>query len=160
MLHATVDVLLWYNVLSLAVWAGGTLFQMLVVVPLWSAQPPDTVRFFFRETRYTTTINNFFGPRTQALRILPLLLLLIFGWFFPELRVPLAIAALTMAIGVAMTFAYVYPINATLIFKAGGDRSAEEIRSMTRRWIAADRLRFGIMTVGFLALLYAFRIFA
>ena len=64
LLRATVDVLLWYNVLSLAVWGGGTLFQMLVVVPLWSAHPPDTVRFFFTETRYTTTINNFFGPRT------------------------------------------------------------------------------------------------
>ena len=92
--------------------------------------------------------------------MIPLFLLLICGWFFPELRLWLAIAALTMAVGLAMTFGYVYPINATLIFKAGGDRSDDEIRSLTRRWIAADRLRFAIMTIGFLALLYAFRIFA
>src|SRR5581483_7600099 len=123
MLHATVEILLWYNVLSLAIWFGGTLFQMLVVVPLWSARPPETVRRFFTETRYTATINNFFGARTQALRVIPLFLLLICGWTFAELRLWLVIPAIAMAIGLAMTRAYIYPINDVLIFKAGGDLS-------------------------------------
>ena len=32
--------LLWVAVLFQARWFGGTLYQMLVIVPLWSASPP------------------------------------------------------------------------------------------------------------------------
>jgi hypothetical protein len=159
LLHVTVDVLLWYNVLSLAIWFGGTIYQMVVVVPLWNARPPDSVRRFFTETRYTATINNFFGRRTQVLRVVPLALLLVFGWAYPELRLWLAISALAMAIALAMTLAYIYQINDTLIFKAGGDLSGEAIVSLARSWIVGDRLRFAIMSIGFLSLLYAFRVF-
>jgi len=75
-----VTVLLWYNVLSLGIWMGGTLFQMLVVVPIWSDSPPESVHAFFTGTSYFTTIHNFFGPVTQVLRVLPLLALVAVAW--------------------------------------------------------------------------------
>ena len=156
--HGIVDLLLWYNVLSLGIWCGGTLYQMLVIVPLWSAAPPQSVRRFFTTTGYTRTINHFFGRRTQALRAIPLFLLPIAGWAYPDLRLWLTIPALAMAIALAMTLAYIYPINDVLIFKAGDDLDATTIQQLTRRWIVADRIRFAIMTIGFLALLYAFRL--
>jgi Domain of unknown function (DUF1772) len=156
--HGIVEALLWYNVLSLGIWFGGTLYQMLVIVPLWSAAPPQSVRNFFTATGYTRTINHFFGRRTQALRAIPLFLLPIAGWAYPELQLWLAIPALAMAIALAMTLAYLYPINDVLIFKAGSDLDGETIQQLTRRWILADRIRFGIMTIGFVSLLYAFRL--
>src|SRR5579863_2552562 len=136
--HGIVEVLLWYNVLSLSIWFGGTIYQMLVIVPLWSSAPPESVRAFFAGTGYPRTINNFFGQRTQALRAIPLFLLPIVGWADADLRLWLAIPALCMTVALVMTLAYIYPINDTLIFKAGGDLAADEIRNLARRWIAAD----------------------
>ncbi len=157
-LRDIVDVLLWYNVLSVAVWFGGTIYQMLVIVPLWNAAPPESVRTFFPASGYPRTIGNFFGRRTQALRAIPLFLLAAFGWADPELRLWLTIPAACMATALVLTLAYIYPINDTLIFKAGGDLDADGIRDLARKWIAADRVRLAIMTIGFLALLYAFRL--
>src|SRR2546430_883013 len=73
-------VLLWFSVLSLGVWVGGTLFHMLVLQPLWSHDPPDSVRFFFRQTRFNKTIWNFYGPPFMAARVVPLILCVIVGW--------------------------------------------------------------------------------
>jgi len=156
-LHHIVEALLWYNVLSMSIWFGGTIYQMLVIVPLWSAAPPDSVRSFFTETEYTRTIGNFFGRPTQILRAVPLFLLAIVGWQNQNLRLWLATPALCMAIALAMTIAYIYPINDTLILKAGRDLEAAKVRGLVRRWIVADRVRLAIMTIGFLSLLNAFR---
>lgn len=35
-------VLLWLSVLAQATWVGGTLYQMLVIVPMGSAAPPES----------------------------------------------------------------------------------------------------------------------
>ncbi len=152
------DALLWYNVISLSIWFGGTIYQMLVIVPLWSVDPPDSVRSFFIGTEYRNSISNFFGRKTQALRALPLFLLAIVGWMDTTMRLWLMVPAVCMIAALAMTILYIYPINDVLIFQAGGKLAADEIRTMARRWIVADRVRLAIMTVGFVSLLHAFRI--
>ena len=152
------NILLWYNVLSLGVWVGGTVYQMLVIVPLWSASPPESVRAFFNGTRYMVTIYHFFGPVTQVARFVPLLALAAVGWRYPSHRTWLAIAAGTMLVGLIITRAYVWGINDVLFAKAGGDLPADAIRDMARRWILVDRVRFAIMTSGYLCLLQAFRL--
>jgi hypothetical protein len=43
----------------------------------------------------------------------------------------------------------VYPINDTLISKAGGNKSDAEIKSMVSHWMLADRIRFLIGLVGY-----------
>src|SRR5438105_4837666 len=72
--------LLWFSVLSIGLWVGGTLFHMLVVQPMWSYDPPASVYFFFRKTRFNTTIWNFFGPPWMAARLLPLLICIGIAW--------------------------------------------------------------------------------
>jgi hypothetical protein len=52
----TLNILLWYSIFAWGTWLGGTLYQMLVVVPMWSASPPDSVRAFFQGTSYNKTI--------------------------------------------------------------------------------------------------------
>lgn len=54
--------------------------------------------------------------------------------------------------GVVFTLAYVYPINDVLFLQAGGNHSPEEVQALARRWIMADRVRFGVGVIGFLAL--------
>jgi hypothetical protein len=74
------QVLLWLAVLGLSVWVGGTPYQMLVIMPMWSASPTESVRAFFPDTRYNETLWNFFGPPFMAARLAPLSGALLAGW--------------------------------------------------------------------------------
>lgn len=150
---------LWLAVIGLGTWAGGTLYQMLVVVPLWSAAPPESVRAFFEGTRYNETVFRFFGPPFMAARTLPLLVALAAGWHLPRHRRALLVAvACFVAFAVPFTFAFVYPINAVLFEQAGGGAAPEEVRRLVDQWIVRDRIRFAVGAVGVLAVLHAFRL--
>ena len=151
-----VKLLLWYNVVSLAIWVGGTLYQMLVIVPIWDASPPESVTAFLRGTSYTRTIHNFFGPVTQVLRALPLLLLAIAVWPYAMQRPWVLACVATMLIGLVMTRAFIYPMNDALFFRAGEGLSADAVRALATKWIWWDRARFAIMSGGYLCLLRAF----
>jgi hypothetical protein len=152
------NVLLWYSIFAWGTWLGGTLYQMLVIVPLWSASPPESVRAFFQGTEYNRTIFRFFGPPFMAARVVPIIIALVLAWRLPEHRLALGIAVLCLAAAVIFTLVYVYPINAILFEQAGGDRSATEIGEMVRTWIWADRIRFGVGIIAFVAILWAFRL--
>lgn len=151
-----VKILLWYNVLSLAIWVGGTVYQMLVIVPMWSAAPPESVTAFFKGTSFMTTIYNFFGPVTQLLRGVPVLLLAIAGWKYASVRPWVLACAATMAIGLVMTRAFIYPMNDVLFTQAGAGLSADAVRALVTKWIWWDRARFAIMAGGYVCLLRAF----
>ena len=148
--------LLLWAVLGFALWFGGTWFHMVVVVPLWSATPPDSVRAFFNGTEFNRTVWNFFGPPWMVVRNLPLLLALIVAWPLRKHRRLLLVAAGCMAFTVIYTLAYIYPINSVLMVQAGGSGSADEIRAMVRQWIFADRLRYVIGIIGVVTLLRVF----
>lgn len=151
-------ILLWYSVFAWAAWVGGTLYQMLVVVPMWSAAPPESVRAFFLGTEYNRLIYRFFGPPFMAARLLPLAAALGLAWRLPRHRRALGLAVLCVGAMVAFTVAYIYPINAVLMAAAGRDHTAEEIVAMARSWILADRIRFAVGLVAFGAILHAFRL--
>jgi hypothetical protein len=104
------QVLIWLAVLGLSVWVGGTLYQMLVIVPMWSASPPESVRAFFQGTRYNETIWNFFGPPFMVARLAPLLGALLVGWHLRQHRKCMLVGAVCMAFGIVFTLAYVYPL--------------------------------------------------
>lgn len=154
----TLNVLLWYSVFAWATWFGGTLYQMLVVVPMWSAAPPESVQSFFLGTDYNRTIFNFFGPPFMVARVLPTVVALALAWHLPKHRAALGVAVACLVVTIIFTFAYIYPINAVLFEQAGGNLAAAQIVDMTNNWIWADRLRFGVGIVALVALLRAFRL--
>jgi hypothetical protein len=153
----TLNALLWYSIFAWGTWFGGTLYQMLVIVPMWSSSPPESVYAFFLGTEYNRTIFHFFGPPFMAARVIPVVVALMLAWHLPRHRTPLGIAALCLVATLVFTLTYIYPINAILFEQAGGDRSATEIAEMVRTWIWADRLRFAVGVVAFVAILRAFR---
>ena len=156
--NQALNVLLWYAIFAWGIWLGGPLFQMLVVVPMWSASPPESLRTFLQGTEYNRTVYHFFGPPFIAARIVPLIIALAVAWHLPKHRVALGVAAVGVVAIVIFTLAYIYPINAVLFEQAGGDRSAAAITAMVRTWIWADRIRFGVGVVAFVAILRAFRL--
>jgi hypothetical protein len=149
---------LWYCVVAWSTWFGGTLYQMLVVVPMWSENPPASVQAFFGRTRYPRTIRRFFGPKFMAARVIPMGLALALAWSFPVHQCALAIAFGCVAGAVVHTRFWVYPINEQLIDRAGDGLSAGEVRSLAHVWITHDRLRFVVGCVALAALLFAFQL--
>jgi hypothetical protein len=148
---------LWLSVLALSTWVGGTLYQMLVIVPMWSASPPESVRAFFQGTDYNRTIFHFFGPPFMLARNIPIGVALVAGWHLPRHRRLLLVTVTCFTVfGVIFTFGFIYPINSVLFQQAGGNLSANEIRGLAQDWILRDRSRFVVGLIGFLALLRAF----
>jgi uncharacterized membrane protein len=149
-------VFLWIAVLSWGIWIGGTIYQMMVIVPMWSASPPESLRGFLTRTDFLHHVVKFFGPRWMPLRVLSVWGALFCGWNLRAHRPFLIAAPFCVTIGVVFTMAYIYPINAILFDQVGGNLSDEEIRAMLRQWILADRARLFLISVGYLALLRAF----
>ena len=150
--------MLWLSIIGMGSWAGGTLYQMVEVVPVWSASPPESVRTFFRDTDFGRRKVRFFGPPTMLARNLPMFIALIAAWPRPRHRSWLLLAIGCFAFELILTLAYVYPINAILLDQARRTGSDGEIRSMVSRWIFADRIRFVVGLVGLFAVLKAFRL--
>jgi len=151
-------VFLWIAVLSWGIWVGGTIYQMTVIVPIFGASPPESLRAFLSSTDFPRHVVHFFGPRWMPVRALSVLGVLICGWNLRAHRPFFVITAICMTAGVVFTLAYFYPINAVLFDQAGGNHSNEEIRAMLRAWIFADRARLLVLSIGYLALLRAMNI--
>ncbi len=148
---------LWWAVIGFSIYVGGTLFSMSVIVPMWSESLPESVKSFFGETSFNKYINNFFGPPWMVIRNLPALIALFLGWHSKQHRRYLLITVITLVMGIAFTFAYIYPINEILMTKEVADKSSDEIRTMADKWIFADRLRFVVNLIGYFFLLKAFK---
>jgi hypothetical protein len=148
---------LWLSVILIALWVGGTLYQMLVIVPLWTASPPESLRAFL-EADYVHTVLNFFGPPYIAIRTVCLVVALVAGWPSVLHRFALLGALACWLIVIGFTLLYIYPINDDLFVSGSSPLSDDAMRELLQRWIVADRLRFAIGCVSFVALLYAFRL--
>ena len=151
-------VFLWIAVLSWGIWVGGTIYQMAVIVPIFSASPPESLRAFLSSTDFPRHVVSFFGPRWMPVRMLSVFGVLICGWNLRGHRPFFLAAAICMTAAVVFTLAYIYPINAVLFEQAGGNHTDGEIRAMLRTWIFADRARLLVVSIGYLALLRAMNI--
>src|SRR5512145_1322125 len=118
-------IFLWLSVINLSIWIGGTLFHMIVVLPLWSQQPPDSVREFFGGTRAYEYLLDFYGPRQMVIRISPVLIALGLGWKCKRHRAFLSITVLTIVIGLVLSVLVVFPINQAIMARAGEGTSPE-----------------------------------
>jgi hypothetical protein len=150
-------VFLWIAVLSWGIWVGGTIYQMAVVVPVFSASPPGSLRPLLTSTDFPSHLVNFFGPRWMSVRALSVFGALICGWHLRAHRPFFVVAALCMTATVVFSLAYIYPLN-TALFGEPGSNTEQEIRAMLHVWIIADRARLLVVSIGYLALLRAMNI--
>lgn len=158
MKHGLYVFFLWWSVIAIGLWVGGTLFHILVVQPLWTNDLPGSVYFFFTQTKFNETIWNFFGPPWMITRLLPLLLCIIWGWNGSlAQRNYLIVAGICWIFITVYTLVYIYPINDILFKQAGASQPAEVIKGLVTKWLFADRMRFAIGTIGYICLLKVFR---
>src|SRR5450432_1626252 len=155
MRHGFYEFFLWFAVISLGLWVGGTLFHILVIQPLWTTNPPVSVNFFFTKTTFNKTIWNFFGPPWMAARLIPLLLCILIGWKEAgSKKLYLVVAGVCWIFITIYTLAFIYPINDILFKQAAENYPVEFVKELVKKWLFADRLRFVIGTAGYLCLLH------
>jgi hypothetical protein len=149
---------LWLAVINLSIWVGGTLFHMIVVLPIWSHPLPGSVKEFFGGTRAYEYLLDFYGPKWMVIRILPVIISLLLGWYSKRHRWFLLITTSTIVLGIILTILLVYPINDAIMAKAGEGIPSDKIIRMVNNWILYDRVRFVIVFIGYCFLLLAFRL--
>ncbi len=128
--HIIAQVFLWLFVLSAGIVAGGSIYDGLVVEPLWAGSPPESVRSW----TYGVIQGKFFG-RFSPLYGLFSLALVIVSWLM--LRPQRKWAFVAGILGIAallLTILFFMPIAGKLQVGQGAGLSDEEIIRLVNQW--------------------------
>jgi uncharacterized membrane protein len=151
---------LWIAVIATAISLGGNVFQMVVIDPIWSGAPPESVRSLASETPLFKGVKRFHTNPLYAFALVCLLSTPFLAWTIPEARKWLLSAVGIYLVIVLGTILYVWPINKALFEQAGSGLDATTIAAMTRHWLLADRIRLVFRMMAFLCLLRAMSVLA
>ena len=149
------EISLWVLVISLGILIGATIFEAIVITPLWAGSPPESVRGWNENPRYAIENGKFF-----VLIVLPLLISslasLISGWNQPSPRRKwLIVAAVCTLIGFVATGSFFVPILTETIFVRGEGLSDAQIVEKVSTWVTYNWGRMALQTFGWLAALRA-----
>ena len=146
--------LLWVSVVAWGVLLGGKLFDHVVLVAAWSANPPDSLNLLPYGERYPVDTGDYFFPSSVAL-LLCSLGLFVSGWRTPlRYRLCLWVPPLMLLVILVFTISWFWPANAALWHVAQGAPDAmqdlREITGIVQQWVAFDRIRILAGLVAFL----------
>ena len=146
-------ILLW---LSIVVWGcmlGGIIYETLVVVPVWSAAPPESMAVMMHP-RYPIVPGRMWMPFSN-LHTLISIAVLIAAWNQRSRRMWLLFAFAIVILSHIMQFGYFWPTNLAMVEPGV---SPADAASMANQWRAVNWFRVGYIAAGFLATLRAFGI--
>jgi hypothetical protein len=139
------EICLWLFVIVLGIEIGGGLYETLVVLPLWTLAPPDSVVAYHQHNianpQFALNAGGrfwmFFTPLTGLMSIAVLL-----SSFrtTPEHRKWRIIAAVLALIVVVSTFAWFVP-NIIILGGGGAGLNGEQIASLTSWWVRLNWVR-------------------
>lgn len=146
------QILLYITILLVAISVGGNVYEILVLDPLWSASPPESVRSFFQGTPWAKAMQKFWLSKLAKYSLFFLIGAVGVGWWMPARRLWLVLALVSTGATYALTLSYIFRRKIALFAKAGRDMSPQAIVRMTRQFLVADRVRLlcKIATVVFL----------
>jgi hypothetical protein len=157
------QILLWLFVIALGIELGGGLYETLVVMPLWSAAPPDSVLEYYRHNAANPQLAlnaggrfwMFATPLVGLTAIAALLSGLKTRAEHRKWRIAGTILALIVVIS---TFAWFVPNIIKLLGESVTRMSADEITGVTNWWVRLNWVRAFVYAVGWLAALRALSI--
>lgn len=150
--------LLFVSVLAWSLWFGGLIYEMVVILPLWSASPPESVQEWNARPQYVINPTRFYLPVALA-TILSAVAASIAGWNVPRSRrLWLVIAAVCAMTTLVFTIVFFFPRNEVLFRNQSSGLTGEEITAIAHGWIRANWLRVCIMAAGFFSALRALSI--
>ena len=116
-------VILWLFILSAGIITGGSIFEGVVLTPLWSHALPNSVR----QWPYGTIQSKFFAVVTPLYALLSLALLIASHWMAAQQRKWARVAGLFGLIVVIATFTFFFPILQKTQGAQGAGLSDEEV---------------------------------
>ncbi len=145
---------LWALVIALGLQTGAGIYETRVIVPLWSASPPESVIAFVSQSMRPDSGRRFWiflTPLTGVICLLNLILALLtktgHGAYW------LTASALGIAV-IIVTFAYFVPV--LLKLPEASKRPPDEVQSTVRLWVRLNYVRAVVLIAAWLAALKAF----
>ena len=146
-------VLLWFAVIWWGVWFGGQMFNALMVVPHFSAAPPQSLAGWY-QLRYDNLLDFFLTFNALWIFLALALALLVGGRALGGRRKWMAVSALAALVATVMLFGWMVRTIVQVVTPDNGLSAAETVR-LLRLWTAANWVRLAIELVGFVAALKA-----
>ena len=144
----------WLLVVAFALVLGGQLFDTVVLVPIWSSAPPQSLREWMKSPA-ATRVPQFFG------RLLPVLLAAsVFGLAAALVlglrgRRALALTGLCGILHLALILLFFIPTNRALGFLPGSAADPSTLGQLIQKWLLWNRVRICLDTVGLIAAVLA-----
>jgi len=137
---------LWcYSVMASVVFGAG-LYEMFVVHPAWSRQPPESLVGFVGSPVSRMNLAAFWVPVTP-LYVLSGLAALALAFWAGSRDVPLILSAVCAVAAVAWTLAYFRPTIQRLLQDGGGSTPAGRLQSEARRWVRLNVIRVALVAI-------------
>lgn len=134
--------------------AGAGLYETRVLIPLWSASPPETVRNW--DSTLTSRSRQRFWKLIHPALILSAVATLATGWQTPRKhRRWLLVSTVFSLIVEVASLTYFVPTLVKLLIERGEGLTDEEISTKTKTWVKLNGIRAVLGTAGFLAALRA-----
>ena len=140
------DLTLWAAIFSLAILIGGTVFHIMVIVPVWLQNLPDSIAAFGKSDVKPAL---FWTSRfLRAIAGVTMLAAVLANWNTPRQYWVLA-SCLFFATAVAITVGYFIP-ELKKMGLLGGRPSIDDPAALTRalhNWLFADKFRFYLLVL-------------
>ncbi len=141
------------------IWCGGQIFNELMVVPIWSASPPESLKVY----RQLPSIGGgLFFPIVSMLFFLLAIISAIAAWKSARrARKWLALSAGTAVLLLVVLVSYLAPLVMSMFqHSVAGDLPAAEIIAGVERWKFGNRIRLIVECVGFVFSIIALRVWS
>ena len=142
---------LWISVFAWGIGLGAKLFELVVLIPAWAANPPESLTLLPYGPRWPFNPGDFFQPLSLLLAI-GTIGALACGWnTSPRYKVWLWAPLIALLIIWIATPTVFWPMIRDLYGASTGSRSlsAPAARSLAAQWILYDWIRAAFIGVGF-----------
>ncbi len=157
MIKTLAGIFLWISIIAWGLWFGALVYEMNVVIPLWSSNLPQSAIEWNSRPGFRFNPTPFYVP-VAITTVLSSLIALLLGWRTGGRTPWLLISSLSSAVTLAFTLLYFFEKNDVLFRGENTGLGGDEITSIANAWIAGNWVRVGIMAVGYFAALRAFRL--
>lgn len=157
MLKIIGQAMLWIAVIAWSLWFGGLLYEVFVVMPLWSSALPESAIEWNSRPNFMLIPTQFYAP-VAIMTILSSVVAAVLAWKASNNRIWAILSAVCAVVTLAFTFIFFFPKNEVLFYKQVTGLSGEEISAIANAWIRGNWIRVGIMAVGFIAALRAYKV--
>lgn len=134
------------SVLVLGVHLGAAVYEAVVVAPLWTGNPPESVRGFNPIAEFAVEPLSYKLPAVAVLAVVSVGLLLI-GIAKGAGRAWALLAGALGLVLVAVTIFYAFPILRRTIVTNGAGLTDDQIVEQVRAWLLWSRLRIGMLII-------------